>query len=58
MCQQAFEALKYAFTHVQVLRLPDFNLLVEIDASNFAIGGVLTQADQPVAYFSTMLNSA
>ena len=58
-CQQAFEALKYALTYAPVLCLPDFNLplVVEMDASDFAIGGVLTQADQPVAYFSMMLNS-
>ena len=39
--------------------LPDFNLpfVVEMDASDFAIGGILTQADQPRAYFSIMLNS-
>ena len=45
---------------LQFLCLPDFNLpfVVETDASDFAIGGVLTQADQPVAYFSMMLNSA
>ena len=36
-----------------------FNLpfVVEMDASDFAIGSVLTQADQPVAYFSMMFNS-
>ena len=28
-----------------------------MDVSDFAIGGVLTQADQPMAYFSMMLNS-
>ena len=60
MCQQAFEALKYALTHTLVLHLPDFNLpfIDETDASGFAIGGVLTQADQPVDYFSIILNSA
>ena len=59
MCQQAFEALKYALTHALVLCLLDFNLpfVVEMDASDFAISGVLTQADQPMAYFSMMLNS-
>ena len=60
MFQQAFEALKYALTHAPVLCLPDFNLpfVVETDVSDFAIGSVLTQADQPMAYFSVMLNSA
>ena len=54
-----FEALKYALTHAPVLYLPDFNLpfIVETDASDFSVGGVITQADQPVAYFSMMLNS-
>ena len=60
MCQQAFETLKYALTHPLVLCLLDFHLpfVVEIDASDFAISGVLTQADQPMAYFSMILNSA
>ena len=59
MCQKAFEALKYALTHALVLHLLDFNLLfvVEMDVRDFAISGVLTQADQPVAYFSMMLTS-
>ena len=50
--QQAFEALKYALTHTLVLHLPDFNLpfVVEMDANDFAISGVLTQADQPMVY--------
>ena len=44
---------------LQFYALLDFNLpfIVETYASDFAIGGVLTQADQPVAYFSMMLNS-
>ena len=28
-----------------------------MDASDFAIGGILTQADQPIDYFFLMLNS-
>ena len=32
--------------------------VVETDTSDFTIGGVLTQTDQPIAYFSMMLNSA
>ena len=32
--------------------------VVETDASDFVISGVLTQANQPIAYFSLMLNSA
>ena len=49
----------YALIYALVLCLLDFNLLfvVETDVSDFAISGVLIQADQPIAYFSMMLNS-
>ena len=52
--------MKHALTHAPVLSLPDFNLpfTIETDASDVAIGGVLMQTGQPVAYFSKALNSA
>ena len=59
-CEAAFEALKYALTHTPVLRLPDFNdpFELETDASDIAVGGVLTQHGFPVAYYSKALNTA
>ena len=63
-CQQAFEQLRNALTSETVLILPNFDLpfLVETDASNYGVGGVLSQAVsdgvRPVAYFSKHLNAA
>jgi hypothetical protein len=50
--------LKEKITKKLVLALPDFNKLffVRCDASGHAIGGVLSQDDKPVAYFSEKLN--
>src|SRR5204863_9572831 len=55
----AFRALKTAFTTAPVLAYYDYNkrTVVETDASNWASGGVLSQADadgklRPVAFFS------
>jgi hypothetical protein len=55
----AFENLKKAFTRAPILRIFDWNkpAVVEVDASNWASGGVLSQKDKdgvlrPVAYFS------
>jgi len=62
--QNAFEALKKAFTMALVLRIPnnkDFFKL-STDASNFATGIVLSQKDMqtnlwhPVAFFSKLLD--
>ena len=62
--QTAFEALKEAFTTAPILRIPDdvnpFRL--STDASDFAIGSVLSQLDptdnlwHPVAFHSKSLN--
>lgn len=48
---QAFEELKQAMMTILVLALLDFSLLfiIEIDASGFALGAVLTQESKPVA---------
>ena len=42
------------------MAMPDFTIpfQIETDASDVAIGGVLTQNDGPVAYYSQALNSA
>jgi hypothetical protein len=44
-CLQAFERLKADLLGCKILRHPDFNLpfIVQTDASNFALGAVLTQ---------------
>lgn len=48
---QAFEELKQAMMTILVLALLDFFLLfiIEIDASGFALGAMLTQESKPVA---------
>ena len=62
-CQQAFDALRRALTTAPVLILPDPNkdYILHSDASDYAMGEVLMQADDdghlhPVAYASKVLN--
>ena len=64
-CQNAFQDLKYALTSEPVLMFPNFSqsFIVEVDASNYAVGGVLSQLgldhrEHPVAYFSTALQKS
>lgn len=54
----AFEKLKELVTNSPILRYPNFDKRFKIvtDASNFAIGAVLTQDGHPVAYASRTLN--
>lgn len=49
-----FEKLKQALTTTPILNLPNSNysFTVETNASNFAMGAVLTQQGHPLAYFS------
>ena len=62
--EQAFGILKDCLTEQPILQFPDFErpFNVTTDASNFAIGAVLSQGDYPkdlpVAYASRCLNSA
>ena len=60
--QQSFEDLKRKFCKEVVLQFPDLSKdwYISVDASNFAFGGVLEQADsegtlRPVAFFSKKL---
>jgi len=53
-CENAFQTLKNKLISAPILALPDFKFpfQVECDASGVGIGGVLTQAGRPIAYFS------
>ena len=64
-CQEAFETLKHAFTHAPILAHwePDRQLIVETDASDYAIAGILSIVlDEgeihPVAFLSRTLHDA
>ena len=63
--QKAFEELKERFTTEPVLVIPDLDkeMRVEVDASDFAMEGVLSikcedERRRPVAYISKSLNKA
>ena len=61
---EAFNKLKSCLTREPILKHPDFEqeFFVTTDASNYAVGGVLSQkvdsADLPVAYASRLLSQA
>ncbi|KAG8372904.1 hypothetical protein BUALT_Bualt12G0115600 [Buddleja alternifolia] len=57
-CQLAFEDLKAAVSMEPVLALPNFEKMFELhmDASDFAIGGVLMQEGHPISFESRKLN--
>ena len=46
-CQASFDALKIRFTEEPVLMMPDQSkpFQIEVDASLYATGGILTQLD-------------
>jgi len=61
----AFDTLKSRLSSEPVLHFPDLNepFILEVDASNYAVGGVLSQKApdntlHPVAYFSTALQKS
>lgn len=55
---ESFENLKTLITSAPVLRYPDFEkkFTLTTDASNYAIGGVLSQENHPICYYSRTLN--
>jgi hypothetical protein len=61
-CEAAFKSLKQHLTKTPTLAYPDFqkSFILDTDASNVAIGGVLSQivdgAERPIAYFSKTLS--
>lgn len=58
--EMAFKQLKEALTSPPTLCLPDFSqpFVIECDASGLGIGAILTQQNQPVAYFSEALKGS
>ena len=61
-CKDAFLQLKAKLISEPILKFPDLNqpFFVEVDASNHAVGGILSQKGvseqlHPLAYFSTAL---
>jgi hypothetical protein len=58
--ERIFNLLKRKITEQPILVLPDFQktLQVRCDASGYAVGGVLSQEDRPVAYYSEKLDDA
>ncbi|KAL0301976.1 UNVERIFIED_CONTAM: Retrovirus-related Pol polyprotein from transposon.6 [Sesamum radiatum] len=59
-CDDAFRLLKQAMSSQSVLKLPRFDkpFVVEVDASDRALGGVLVQDKHPVAFESYKLKDA
>ncbi|POS82904.1 hypothetical protein EPUL_005150, partial [Erysiphe pulchra] len=58
--EHSFHLCKELLTNAPILVYPDFNkpFTLTTDASNVAIGSVLSQCNHPVAYYSRTLNSA
>lgn len=58
--EKAFQNIKRHITEASVLRLPDLEQPFEVacDASQVGIGGMLSQRNHPIAFFSEKLNEA
>lgn len=57
---EAFNVCKELLTNAPILTYPDFSktFCVTTDASNIALGGVLSQGNKPISFYSRTLNSA
>lgn len=60
MYQEAFEGLKATIMKEPILALPNFTkvLVVQTDASDFSISGVLMQECHPIDFERRKLNEA
>ena len=58
-CQKAFEEIKRIVSRETLLAYPNFNETFEIhtDANKQQLGAVISQNNQPVAFYSRKLNS-
>ncbi|GBP14109.1 Retrovirus-related Pol polyprotein from transposon 17.6 [Eumeta japonica] len=56
--QESFNTLKTLLTHDPILAYPDFTkkFTLTTDASNFALGAILSQENHPICYASRTLN--
>ena len=64
-CHASFTTLKTTFTHTPILThyVPNQQLVIETDASDYAIAGILSQYKldgeiHPLAFYSCMLHAA
>jgi hypothetical protein len=58
--ERGFKLLKEKIIEKPILALPDFNKVfsVKCDVRGTTVGGVLSQDDMPIAYFSENMNEA
>ncbi|OLY81467.1 Transposon Ty3-G Gag-Pol polyprotein [Smittium mucronatum] len=59
-CQASFDLMKQLLSNAPVLVMPkdEFQFILSTDASTVAVGAVLEQQEQPIAYYSRKLSSA